>query len=101
TSNTYPPPAGWNNFIVTSGRDGKTRFYLNGVLIRTFNTEFTGTGVAGKDFAFGSTSCPDGFAPCTDPSIDYLKGSLDDIVIYDWVLTSAQVKKMYDFFSTQ
>lgn len=99
TTDNYPPPPGWNNLVITSGY-GTTRFYLNGGLIHTFkNVDFEGTSVTGKDFVFGSIPSPAGIAPYTDTNVDFLKGSLDDIAIYDRVLTSNEVKKLYEFFS--
>ena len=99
TSNGYPSDNNWYNLIVTSG-NGNTKFYVNGNLVRNFKVEFSGTIVAGKDFGFGTITSTSG-APYTDTNVDFLKGCLDDIVIYDWVFTPEQVKRLYDFFSTQ
>lgn len=97
TPSSYPPSKQWNNLIVTTG-DGQTKFYLNGVIIDSFAATFTNTSVAGKDFAFGSIPAPDGLAPYVDVNVYPMKGSLDDIVIYNTVFDAKKVNKLYKFF---
>jgi len=92
------PLVGWNNWIITSG-NSLTKFYLNGVLIHTCNEDYSGTFVSGKEFAFGSISSPSGYVPYSDINVQYLNGLLDDIVIYNEVFDSTQVKTLYDYFN--
>lgn len=98
TTNSYPVANSWNNWIITSGNN-QTKFYLNGILIETFNNvDYNGTNVSGRDFGFGAI--PGEYVPYTDACINYLDGALDDIVIYSTVLSDAQVFDLYNFFST-
>ena len=99
TSNNYPPPSGWNNMIITTGFD-TTKFYLNGILINTFNNvSFNNTYVNGKRFVFGSISGPDGTGPFSDLNVDYLIGNFDDIIIYDTALNNTQILDLFNHFS--
>lgn len=94
TPNGYSENSNWNNWIITS--DGtKTTYYLNG--IKTYDTSviYYGTDVIGKDFAFGSMSAHWGIAPYADQNVSYLKGSLDDIAIYNRVLSSNEIQQLY------
>jgi hypothetical protein len=100
-TNCHYPPSGWNNLIVSSG-DGVTKFYLNGELIHSCSdVSFSNTDVRGKDFAIGASVAPNGIAPYTDSTIDYFDGYLDDIVIYNRVLSAVEVKNLYQYFTVE
>jgi hypothetical protein len=65
------PDLTWSNFIVVNGKKN-TRFYLNGVLIKTFTgITFKNTSVSGLDFAFGSISAANGYAPYKDVNVNF------------------------------
>ena len=94
------PDRTWSNFVVVNDKKN-TKFYLNGVLIKTFEgITFKNTSVTGKDFAFGSIPAADGYAPNKDVNVNFLDGSLDDIVIYDSAINDAGVMQLYQYFKT-
>ncbi|MDB5127766.1 LamG domain-containing protein [Mucilaginibacter sp.] len=97
-TNSHYPPSGWNNWIISTG-NGATKFYLNGELIHTCSdVSFSNTDVTGKDFSFGVSVGPEGKAPYTDTTIDYFNGYLDDIVIYNRVLSDTEAQNLYQYF---
>ncbi len=100
TSNSYPPPAGWNQFTLTSGYD-TTRMYLNGTLIEDFpGIDAENTNVFGKDFIIGAVPSPSGIDTFTDVNVKMFSGYLDDIIIYNDVLTAEKVASLYNYFTT-
>ena len=83
----------WYNLIITSG-GGKTRFYIDGGLLIDTAIDYSGMSFA-PFFAFGVSVTPDGGVPYADANVDYLKGKLDDIGIWDRVLTPQEVQQVY------
>lgn len=94
TSNKYSENSNWNNWIITSN-GVKTTFYLNGEKIYDTIMTYNGTDVIGKDFALGSMSSSSGIAPYSDQNVSYLKGALDDVAIYNRVLSSKEIHQLY------
>ena len=95
---SYPfnPRYLWHHWIVTTSADG-TKFYLDNVLIASNNLFLNNTNVAGKDLAIGVGVSPDGSAPDVgDPNLGYFKGSLDDICIYNRVLSLSEIDSLYN-----
>ena len=84
----------WNNWIITSD-DTKTDYYLNGVKIYEAYVSYYGTDVIGKDFAFGCTSAGNGIAPYADANVQFFKGDLDDIGIWNRVLSDSEITQVY------
>lgn len=90
----------WNNLIITTGND-TTKLYLNGTLFKTCaGMDFDNTNVFGKDFVFGSCINPTGIGAYSDVNVDYLTGSLDDIVIYDTILKQNEIDSLVQFSYT-
>ncbi len=98
----------WYQVAVTFG-DGNMVFYINGT--ETASYESTGTGVAnsGNDLVFGQDS--DEYA-ADDSNYDndhiiplswggYFHGSMDEVRIYNTVLTAAQIASIYNVEKVQ
>jgi len=91
-TNTLPfanPSTGWNHYVVIlQSGTGNTKFYRNGVLLTsgtvTYNNAITVT-----KFVVGRIS--DG------GYYDYFNGKIDDIRVYDKVLTASDVTNLYNF----
>lgn len=94
-----PPINNWYNWVVTV--NGSTqKIYVNGEFMASAET-FTGsTYVAGKDLALGVLTYVDGTAPYTDANCGYLRGKLDDIRIYNTVLSDAEIISLYEDITT-
>ena len=91
---TAEPINNWYHWVAVI--DGNVqKIYVNGELKSTENTFTSGTAVAGADFALGVISYVNGTVPYTDINVGYLKGKLDDVRIYDKVLSDEQVNELY------
>jgi subtilase family serine protease len=95
TSNGYPPVNTWNNLVISSD-NSETKFYMNGGLVDTKPANFYGTVVKGKQFAFGVAVDGLGFAPLLNNNdVGFLKGKLDDIGIWNRVLSPQEINRLY------
>jgi hypothetical protein len=74
----------WNN-IVFSAKNGEANLYLNGNLINTF--EFQG---------FPSLTSNVSFGRMNHPAYNTMNGSLDDIALWDRVLTQPEISNLYN-----
>ena len=88
------PINNWYHWVATI-EGNVQKIYVNGELKSTENTFTASTAVAGKDLALGVITYHDGTAPFTDQNVNYLKGKLDDIRIYDKALTEKEVNELY------
>ena len=94
-TNTLPfanPSSGWNHYVVIlQSGTGNTKMYRNGVLLTsgtvTYNNAITVT-----KFVVGRIS--DG------GYYDYFNGKIDDIRVYDKVLTASDVASLYNYENT-
>jgi hypothetical protein len=93
----YPsaPEAKWYQWVVTiSGTTVK--MYINGVLVNTTSTYTSATFVTGRDFGIGALVNPSGVGVYNaPPALNYFKGKLDDVKIYNGALTDAQIFDTY------
>ncbi len=94
-TNTLPftnPSSGWNHYVVIlQSGTGNTKIYRNGVLLNsgtlTYNNAITAT-----KFVVGRIS--DG------GYYDYFNGKIDDVRVYDKVLTTTDVENLYKYENT-
>jgi hypothetical protein len=93
----YPsaPEANWYQWVVTIS--GSTiKMYINGILVNTTSTYTSATFVTGKDFGIGALVNPSGVGVYNSPpALNYFKGKLDDVKIYDGAITDSQVFDTY------
>ncbi|MFZ5941149.1 MAG: LamG-like jellyroll fold domain-containing protein [Bacteroidota bacterium] len=98
----------WYHIVVTFG-DGNTVFYVNGTQTISYETAGTATLNSGNDLVFGQDS--DEYA-ADDSNYDndhiiplswggYFHGSLDEVRMYNTVLTPAQVASIYNVEKVQ
>lgn len=99
TPTNYPPVGGWHNWIIVSG-NGSTQFYLDGMQFANFIGQFSGTEVYQKNFVFGAAIDPGGLSEFQDFNVSYFKGKLDDIVIYNRILSSSEITNLFSFFNS-
>jgi hypothetical protein len=78
----------WHHIVGVSDSTGKGYLYLDGQFIGANLTEFTPTSVTSGGIEFGHAK---GYAS------RYFKGSLDEIRIYNRVLSPAEVRALYDY----
>jgi Concanavalin A-like lectin/glucanases superfamily/Putative metal-binding motif/CARDB len=83
----------WYNLIITSG-SGKTSFYLDGLLVRDTALDYNGMTFP-PFFSFGVAVNPEGLPPFSDVNVGYLKGKLDEIGIWNRVLTPQEVQQVF------
>lgn len=91
----------WNQLVISQS-ETTTTFYLNGVPVKTGSGAIQTVFTAGRAFTIGASVTPWGTAPYTDSASGntYFKGQLDDIRIYDRVLSDAEVTALYQYEST-
>ena len=91
----------WNHLVISQS-GATTIFYLNGVPVKTGSGAIQTVFTAGRAFTIGASVTPYGTAPYTDPASGntYFKGQLDDIRIYNRVLSDAEVTALYQYEST-
>ena len=90
-SNSYAAPDNnWNHYmVIMENGSNKTKVYRNGTLISTGTINYSGNGTSTK-FTVGRVSgSPPGF----------LNGSVDDIRVYNSVLSSSKLNNIYAFES--
>jgi len=98
----------WYHIAVTFG-DGNMVFYINGTETATYESTGTGLANAGNDLVFGQDSdeyAADDTNYDTDHIIPlswggYFHGSMDEVRIYNTVLTAVQVASIYNIEKVQ
>jgi len=97
-------PAKWQQLVMTYTK-GKLIFYIDGELVREADIA-PGTAIApdaGIDFCIGQALPSASYTEIEDDPhqwkewLGYFKGWMDDIRIYNEVLTPAQIKTQYDY----
>ena len=88
----YPaPPVGrWYHWVTTISGTEQT-MYIDGVKVSTNNNFTSPTYVIGTQLAMGAATSTSGIAPYLDANVTYFNGKLDDVRIYDRVLTDAEI----------
>jgi len=85
----------WYHLVFTTSSSGGTLAYVNGQLVCSspyFRTTCTG---GGASLAIG-VCVADGKIPYTDQYVGYINGTIDDVRIYDRVLSGAEVQELFD-----
>ncbi len=92
---TIPPVGLWKHWVITT--EGNTQYiYINGELKQTANNYIGPTYVSGKSFIIGALIYPDGVTVYEDAGgSGSFKGSMDDIRVYDYTLTNAEVFNLH------
>jgi hypothetical protein len=94
-TNTLPfanPASGWNHYVVIlQSGTGNTKIYRNGVLLNSGTLTYNNVDTVTK-FVVGRIS-DGGF-------YDYFNGKVDDIRVYNKVLTATDVENLYKFENT-
>ncbi len=85
-----PPVNAWHHWTV-SVNGSIIKMYLDGTLVQTDNVYSGATFVSGRFAVFGALMYIDGAGPYTG----YFKGKMDEIRIYNNVLTDGQVSALY------
>src|SRR3989344_1042894 len=80
----------WQHIVVTS-ENGIARLYKNGVEQTSSEFPFSG----GNSSVFNSTSAFSIGGGTTNASTSYMNGKLDDVRVYNRVLTAAEISKLY------
>jgi hypothetical protein len=89
------PNGNWHHWVAMTSSVG-TQFYLDGALILTSPSFLNNTYVQGKDFLIGAYTNPNGIgASLLDPNNTPWNGKLDDIAIWNRVLTSSEIQQLY------
>ena len=85
------PENNWHHLAVTTNNQG-VAIYLDGSLLDSTNQFIMNvTGVTGTQLSIGVMVSPSGFAPYTDSNVGYYQGLMDDIRIYDTVLSGQEI----------
>jgi hypothetical protein len=92
---TTPPVEKWYHWTATTSASG-TKFFIDGVEVFSNSTYVNNTSVAGRDLSFGVATSPSGFAPYVDGNVGFLDGALDDIRVYDRVLSDQEICDLAD-----
>lgn len=92
---TPSPNGNWHHWITTTGITG-TDFYIDGVYNGGVTQPISGTQVAGKKFFIGA--CPDstGLSLAQTGFMTCWNGLLDDIGIWNRVLTQQEITALYN-----
>lgn len=88
----------WYHWTVTTGETG-TKMYINGQPVASNLNYIKSTYVNGKDFSVGVATDPKtGMAPYTNSTsnLDYFKGGLDEIRIYNINYSDAEVLDLFN-----
>ena len=98
----------WNYLAVTYDGVNTMNFYINGVLVKTQNKAKGAMKTINPtyDLSIGSDLTNNAYSPAlTDPNYigygGYWTGDLDDILLYNVALTSAQITQIYNQQVTQ
>jgi hypothetical protein len=88
--------------VVASFTNGTMKFYINGALVKTANITGDPTTIASPPPISIGNELPKSAYNLVDPSSpnayyggNFFKGTIDDIHIYNKVLTDAEVKSLY------
>ena len=82
----------WHHIAVTHDRDGMATFFFDGAQIGSADISAHATGSI--DAGFPTSIGTDG--PFGDPWDAYLNGSLDEVAMWDRVVSSAEIQAIYD-----
>ena len=91
----------WHHLTVTTSSTER-KIYVDGVLGTTAEGAFPSTYVAGRDYAIGIITGSSfsaggaGFAPATFSNIQYFKGKIDELRVYDRAFSAAEVEQVYN-----
>jgi hypothetical protein len=89
------PNNNWQHWVITNGPGG-VDFYINGNYAGGITNPISGTGVAGKNFFIGACSDSTGMMPFQDAYLKFWNGILDDIGIWNRVLTQQEISGLYN-----
>ncbi|MDQ7816899.1 MAG: LamG-like jellyroll fold domain-containing protein [Melioribacteraceae bacterium] len=92
----YPqaPTNQWHHWVVTTSANN-TSIYVDGILVASNNNFINNTVAYGKDFCFGVNVSSQGTGPYVDQNNGYFNGKLDDIKIYNHVISESEIKSLY------
>lgn len=84
----------WVHLVIGTSPRG-TVMYVNGVKVASNATFVQQTPVQGRDLAIGVNVSPWGYAPYTDGNIGYFQGAIDDVRIYNRLLSRSEIRELY------
>lgn len=92
----YPstPTNEWHHFVAVASPTGQ-RIYVDGQLRAEDGGGISPTGVPGTDLSFGVAVNSGGIAPYTDANVGHFQGALDDVRIYNRVLSVTDIQLLY------
>jgi hypothetical protein len=91
------PVGEWFHWVMTA-RNDSTKIYFNGEEKESSDNFFTDTVVLDRVLILGG--CTDGFGPYQDGNVTYWNGKLDEVRIYDRVLSEEEILELYNFDPT-
>jgi uncharacterized repeat protein (TIGR02543 family) len=94
-SSVINPVGNWHHFVAITDTAG-SKIYMDRILIASDPALFmNGTLTEGTDLAFGVDVDWRGIAPYCDSNVGWMKGSLDDIRIYNRALSESEITLLY------
>jgi len=84
----------WHQWVVTVS-DSEVRFFWDGVQVLSSNIVFRTTYTSGKELCIGVDVSGDGVGPFEDPNVGYFDGLIDDVRIYNRVLSTNEVLQLF------
>ncbi|CAN5697504.1 hypothetical protein BH11BAC1_BH11BAC1_04290 [soil metagenome] len=84
----------WHHWLITAGDIVNTRFYIDGQFVLDTNTHYV-TNTIGKNFTIGGIPDITGIGYYTDGNVASYKGDIDDVAIYDHVLSLCEINQLY------
>jgi hypothetical protein len=85
----------WTHLVMVTGSNG-SKIYINGLEISSSNVYISNTYVYEKSFAIGAASDVYGNVPYSDVNIQYFNGIIDDVAIFDHVLSAAEIQHLFN-----
>ncbi len=89
------PVEKWHHFAATTDPTG-TRIFVDGNPVASDVFFVNNTYVNGKDLSIGVIPNGYGIAPYTDPNISYFNGVIDEVRVYDRVLSQVEIESLID-----
>lgn len=85
----------WVFFVTTTDSSG-CRIFINTEEKASNDNFVTNTYVQGRDLAIGACVSGNGAAPFTDSNIGYFKGVIDDVRVYNRLLSNDEIAFLFD-----
>lgn len=85
----------WHHWVITTDGDSSTTFYLDGHWAFDTTNYYSNTIVSDKEFTIGGIPSPTGFDSWADQNVTPIQGDMDNIAIFDRVLSACEILELY------